>query len=146
MQKDYRHLSREQFLDRESDRKLVHQPYLLALAHHRTASRPSQRIMRSTLEQAKVAFDWGALGSGPTCDYSLNAVKTRPAKVDDKLTTRLFGWSTRGFAASKDRSVAVCLLPGTELSFAKEVRKVRSWPWRSLVCYETAIFRKINQH
>jgi hypothetical protein len=54
--------------------------------------------------------------------------------------------STRGFAASKDRSVAVCLLPGTELSFAKEVRKVRSWPWRSLVCYETAIFRKINQH
>ena len=30
----------------------------------------------------------GALGSGPTCDYSLNAVKTRPAKVDDKLTTR----------------------------------------------------------
>jgi len=31
------------------------------------------------------------------CDYSLSAVKTRPAKVDDKLTTRLFGWSTRGF-------------------------------------------------
>jgi hypothetical protein len=80
------------------------------------------------------------------CDYSLNAVKTRPAKVDDKLTTRLFGWSTRGFAASEDRSVAVCLLPGTELSFAEEVRKVRSWPWRSLVNYKTAIFRKINQH
>jgi hypothetical protein len=80
------------------------------------------------------------------CDYSLNAVKTRPAKVDDKLTTRLFGWSTRGFAASEDRSVAVCLLPGTELSFAEEVRKVRSWPWRSHVGYKTAIFRKINQH
>jgi len=59
MQKDYRHLSREQFLDRESDRKLVHQRYLLALAHHRTASRPSQRMMRSTLQQAKLAFDWG---------------------------------------------------------------------------------------
>ena len=28
------------------------------------------------------------------CDYSLNAVKTRADKVDDKLTTRLFGWST----------------------------------------------------
>jgi hypothetical protein len=38
------------------------------------------------------------------------------------------------------------LLPGTELSFAEEVRKVRSWPWRSLVGYKTAIFRKINQH
>jgi hypothetical protein len=54
------------------------------------------------------------------CDYSLSAVKTRPAKVDDKLTTRLFGWSTRGFAASEDKNVAVCLLPGTELSFAEE--------------------------
>jgi hypothetical protein len=41
------------------------------------------------------------------CDYSLNAVRTRPAKVDDKLTTRLFGWSTRGFAASEDKNVAV---------------------------------------
>ena len=80
------------------------------------------------------------------CDYSLSAVKTRPAKVDDKLTTRLFGWSTRGFAASEDKNVAVCLLPGTELSFAEEVRKVRSWPWRSIVGHKTAIFRKINQN
>jgi hypothetical protein len=80
------------------------------------------------------------------CDYSLSAVKTRPAKVDDKLTTRLFGWSTRGFAASEDKNVAVCLLPGTELSFAEEVRKVRSWPWRSVVGHKTAIFRKINQN
>ena len=80
------------------------------------------------------------------CDYSLSAVKTRPAKVDDKLTTRLFGWSTRGFAASEDKNVAVCLPPGTELSFAKEVRKVRSWPWRSIVGHKTAIFRKINQN
>ena len=80
------------------------------------------------------------------CDYSLSAVKTRPAKVDDKLTTRLFGWSTRGFAASEDKNVAVCLLPGTELSFAEEVKKVRSWPWRSIVGPKTAIFRKINQN
>jgi len=58
------------------------------------------------------------------CDYSLHNVKTRPAQVGDKLTTRLFGWSTGGFAASEDKSVAVCLSPGTELSFAEEVRKV----------------------
>jgi hypothetical protein len=38
------------------------------------------------------------------------------------------------------------LLPGTELSFAEEVRKVRSWPWRSPIGYKTAIFRKINEH
>ncbi len=52
------------------------------------------------------------------CDYSLHNVKSRPAKVGDKLTTRDFGTSTLGFAASEDATVAVCLLPGTELSFA----------------------------
>jgi hypothetical protein len=35
------------------------------------------------------------------CDYSLNNVKSRPAKVGDKLTTRSFGTGTRGFAASE---------------------------------------------
>jgi hypothetical protein len=48
------------------------------------------------------------------CDYSLHNVKTRPAKVSDKLTTRNFGTGTRGFSASEDHSVAVCVLPGTE--------------------------------
>ena len=33
------------------------------------------------------------------CDYSLEHVKSRPAKVGDKLTTRDFGRVTRGFAA-----------------------------------------------
>ena len=81
------------------------------------------------------------------CDYSLHNVKTRPAQVGDKLTTRLFGWSTGGFAASEDKSVAVCLSPGTELSFAEEVRKVRSWPWFApTIRYKTAIFRKINEN
>ena len=80
------------------------------------------------------------------CDYSLYAERTRPAKVDDKLTVRMFGWSTRGFAASEDRNVVVCLLPGTELSFTEEVRKVHSWPWSSpIVPHKTAIFRKVNQ-
>ena len=49
------------------------------------------------------------------CDYSLHNVKTRPAKVGDKLTTRMFNYGTRGFSAPEDKSVAVCLLPGTEL-------------------------------
>jgi len=43
------------------------------------------------------------------CDYSLHNVKTRPAKVSDKLTTRNFGTGTRGFSASEDHSVAVCV-------------------------------------
>src|SRR6516225_9219623 len=39
------------------------------------------------------------------CDYSLHSIKSRPAKVGDKLTTRNFNTGTRGFAASEDASV-----------------------------------------
>ena len=63
------------------------------------------------------------------CDYSLHNVKTRPAKVSDKLSTRNFGTGTRGFSASEDHSVAVCVLPGTELSFADEIKITRRNPW-----------------
>jgi hypothetical protein len=66
------------------------------------------------------------------CDYSLQHVRTRPAKVGDKLTTRDFGTGTRGFAASEDVGVAVCVLPGTELSFAGEIasRQIGPLGWR----------------
>ena len=81
------------------------------------------------------------------CDYSLEHVRSRPAKVGDRLTTRDFGRGTRGFAASEDESVAVCVLPGTELSFAGEVRSVlRSFAWSERVInHNTAIFRQVNQ-
>lgn len=56
------------------------------------------------------------------CDYSLHNVATRPAKVGDKLVTTSFhNSSTRGFAAIGEPNVAVCLLPGTELAFEREV-------------------------
>jgi hypothetical protein len=80
------------------------------------------------------------------CDYSLHQVKTRPAKVGDKLTTRNFGTGTRGFAASEDQSVAVCVLPGTELSFTTEVTCPRPFGWGDkIINYNTAIFRQINK-
>jgi hypothetical protein len=80
------------------------------------------------------------------CDYSLHSVKTRPAKVGDKLTVRDFGTGTRGFSASEDKNVAVCLQPGTELSFAEEVRRITLWPWgKSVIKHRTAIFRQINK-
>jgi hypothetical protein len=82
------------------------------------------------------------------CDYSLHSIKSRPAKVDDKLTTRDFGTGTRGFAASEDRSVAVCVLPGTELSFTKEITCLGSGllSWRDkIINHSTAIFRQINR-
>jgi hypothetical protein len=56
------------------------------------------------------------------CDYSLHHVASRPAKVGDELVSTEFGGSiTRGFAAIGEPQIAVCLLPGTELAFAKEV-------------------------
>ena len=85
------------------------------------------------------------------CDYSLEHVKSRPAKVGDKLTTRDFGRATLGFAASEDKNVAVCVLPGTELSFAREVKCVRSAFVFSevfserVINHKTAIFRRVNQ-
>jgi hypothetical protein len=57
------------------------------------------------------------------CDYSLQYIRSRPAKVGDKLTTRNFGTGTRGFAAAEDLGVAVCVLPGTELAFSSAVTK-----------------------
>jgi hypothetical protein len=56
------------------------------------------------------------------CDYSLHHVASRAAKVGDKLVTANFvGTVTRGFAEVGEPNVAVCLLPGTELAFDREV-------------------------
>jgi hypothetical protein len=78
------------------------------------------------------------------CDYSLQHVQTRPAKVGDKLFTRQFS-ATGGFCALEDVNVAVCLMPGTELSFANEVRRSRLWPWtKNIIHHKTAIFRQVN--
>jgi hypothetical protein len=56
------------------------------------------------------------------CDYSLQHVASRPAKVGDKLVSTRFSNSiTGGFAAVGEPTVAVCLLPGTEVAFEKEV-------------------------
>ena len=82
------------------------------------------------------------------CDYSLHSIKSRPAKVGDKLTTRDFGTGTRGFAASEDANMAVCVRPGTELSFAREVtcQSIGMLGWRNkIIKYKTAIFRQINK-
>jgi hypothetical protein len=87
------------------------------------------------------------------CDYSLHGVRTRPAKVGEKLVTRDFGTGTRGFAAVDDVNTAVCLLPGTELAFSANITHsdwtlrclIREWrPARKKTTHRTAIFRRIN--
>ncbi|MFX7763997.1 hypothetical protein ABTK05_20280, partial [Acinetobacter baumannii] len=64
------------------------------------------------------------------CDYSLRAVASRPAEVGETLITTTFrGTSTRGFASESDPNTAVCMLPGTELAFAENVRYDSRWIW-----------------
>jgi hypothetical protein len=61
------------------------------------------------------------------CDYSLQFVASRPAKVGDKLVSSKFRNSiTGGFAAVGEPNVAVCLLPGTEVAFEKDVECERA--------------------
>jgi len=82
------------------------------------------------------------------CDYSLSSVRSQPATVGDKLITRNFGTGTRGFCTPQDASVAVCVLPGTELAFADEVRCEPTGlvPWRpKVISHKTAIFRQVNK-
>ncbi len=82
------------------------------------------------------------------CDYSLQAIKSRPAKVADKLTTQDFGTGTWGFAAAEDASVAVCVLPGTELGFSCPVQIVDRYfigCCAETLPHATAIFRQVNK-
>ena len=80
------------------------------------------------------------------CDYSLHLLESRPAKVGDKLvTTRFLETITRGFASVEDRNVAVCLLPGTELAFEKEVQCETGivFSWR--LGHRVAKFQQVNK-
>ncbi|HWM47610.1 MAG TPA: hypothetical protein VNR11_11945 [Xanthobacteraceae bacterium] len=82
------------------------------------------------------------------CDYSLMHVQSRPASVGDKLITRDFGTGTRGFAAPENRSVAVCVMPGTEIAFTEPVMvtapKFLGFGIKKLE-HRTAIFRQVNK-
>ena len=81
------------------------------------------------------------------CDYSLHDVASRPAKVGDKLVSTQFPNAiTRGFADPAEPRVAVCLMPGTELAFEKEVEcdaSFRFLPTRKST-HRVARFRQVN--
>ena len=83
------------------------------------------------------------------CDYSLHNVASRPAKVDDKLVTTKFRNSiTGGFAAVGEPNVAVCLLPGTEIAFERDVECKRAFDIgilpSKLIGQRLARFRQID--
>ena len=74
------------------------------------------------------------------CDYSLQHIHSRPAKIADKLVTRNFGTGTRGFCSPNDSKTAVCVLPGTELAFEQPIDA--NVPTG---LHRTAIFRQVNK-
>ena len=81
------------------------------------------------------------------CDYSLHAVASRPAKVGDKLVTTIFPNAiTRGFCDPSEPRVAVCLLPGTELAFEKEVEPDAWFKFLAArrLPHKVARFRQVN--
>jgi hypothetical protein len=59
-----------------------------------------------------------------------------------------FGTGTRGFSASDESGLAVCVLPGTELAFASDVAFPPAglfwWKTRT-INHRTAIFRQLNK-
>jgi hypothetical protein len=82
------------------------------------------------------------------CDYSLKHLASRPAKVGDKLVTTWFGQGlTGGFCAVGEPRVAVCVQPGTELAFEREIESLaafRLFPPRKLGA-SVARFQRVNE-
>jgi hypothetical protein len=82
------------------------------------------------------------------CDYSLQHVASRQAAVGDKLVSTRFGESiTRGFASPDQPNVAVCLLPGTEVTFERDVEfDDFHGNGRRLIAARVARFRQVEKH
>ena len=82
------------------------------------------------------------------CDYSLQLVASRPAKIGDKLVTTKFNNSlTGGFAGVQELTIAVCLLSGTEVAFEREVECeniFKVFRSQKLIRQKVARFRQIN--
>ena len=81
------------------------------------------------------------------CDYSLHNVASTPAKVGDQLVTTSFALTgTRGFAAADQPNVVVCIPPGAEIAFEKDVEIDRALGLlpKKRVAARVARFRQIN--
>ena len=82
------------------------------------------------------------------CDYSMQHVASAPAKVGDRLVTTEFPHSaTRGFTAIGAPDVAICLRPGTEIAFDRDVVSgdpASGAPWRRTIAAGVARFRQVN--
>jgi len=79
------------------------------------------------------------------CDFSLEHLASRPAKVGDQLvTTKFGGMYTTGFCAAGEPSVAVCIKPGTELAFEREIER-EALLFKRRLGSRVARFRLVNE-
>jgi hypothetical protein len=106
-----------------------------------------QALVRSASEGQPIPAVQNKKRSTIMCDYSLHHVATRPAKIEDRLvTTNFHNTITRGFAAVSEPRVAVCLLPGTELAFDRDVEcdaALAIFPTKK-IGQRVARFRQVN--
>jgi hypothetical protein len=61
------------------------------------------------------------------------------------VTTKFKNSLTRGFAAIEEPTVAVCVLPGTEIAFEQDVQYCHSLLPNQKVAERLARFRRINK-
>jgi hypothetical protein len=115
------------------------------MAHIREIPDPGPSLAGSKDDFPAVRSKQGVM---TMCDYSLHLVKSRPARVGDKLVSTQFANSlTRGFAALGEPDVAVCLQPGTELAFERDVECDSAFPFlrRRKLHQKVARFRQIHR-
>src|SRR5436305_5313114 len=98
------------------------------MAHYSSSHSEPARDMRRSIANGRDGYSHKR--STRMCDYSLHAVASRPAKVDDRLiTTRFRNSVTNGLAAVCEPDVAVCLLPGTEVAFDHDAKYAHPLLW-----------------
>jgi hypothetical protein len=80
------------------------------------------------------------------CDYSLQHLASRPAKAGDSLVTTRFKHSvTGGFCSIGEPNIAVCLMPGTEVAFEREIERLALFRMRpKKLGSKVARFRRVN--
>jgi hypothetical protein len=113
----------------------------------RTVVNNRKPLCHDKILQGRDTINLFAIGVASMCDYSLQLVASRPARVGEKLVSTSFSSSaTRGFASVEDRNVAVCLLPGTELAFEQDVQcePVHAFRARRHFGHKVAQFRQVN--
>jgi hypothetical protein len=86
------------------------------------------------------------------CDYSLEHVASRPAKVGDKLATTRFKnpdtmfSPTVGFCGADEPNTAICLLPGTEIAFDQEIEVPGAFWMRRKMGAKVGRFRRVHEN